>query len=1300
MDIATGTWFEYLREKERLDEGLEDIGLSLGIVAAIQEAMPNAPEKAKTWMGTQWKKSKLMAGEGQFDATQLFLRGQIIPYVNKTFAKQGITREIDLEGPHKSRTPLPERTKAEVNFKRTQEAFDTILQTVVGPYKEPYKDPFEVASEQEYLQQNPNERPTYIPRTPFGKWGKKFKGALKSIRKAGVHKSVIERLEQYLIDYHFDPSAPDDYYPAELFEEVFNKFKDGNGNAFDFLNGKTVDPPTEDKDALKKEAASNYQKVGAKTLGEVDGMAFEEFERLRELRERDDPENILTTFEDGTYWYDLKTSQCDQEAERMDHCGLAPEEGSVLVSLRKKVSKERAKELDVEAGDSESFVTLSWDKRRQIIYQIKGKDNVAPDEKWWPKISSFIKNENIKTVREEGGGASPDKQKAFIRMGRYLKKENPDVDVALPMERLVKKAQEKLDEILAIHTPMDYVKFRARARDPHNIAAAEDESVPFITYSAEATLQIPLGWEGYKETPPYQGGRSYIPTEDGTKTKKFKSIPLSDYGFTGDDFKKAAGIADVIEDTRLPGGSNITVSWEIKMLGSRLQGVAEEGEEAGPTAHLMLTFHIKPEGGYPLTVDEFRHFANAVDDVFNSEDVPEIEEKMRIKLAQDGYAQESLWDEERTTLADLKLKNFQTFVKDIAHIEYWFKAPDGQFDVPDPMRISPEVFTYWPFGTVGMSWRLAKDNPNNVARHFGNVLVDEDRKLKFLGVTDTYINDKLAYTLGQQLIELNRGAISSANDPSQTQLAFGDKYKHQEPPPLDLANDIRFIIVPEAAPRDVRVHREGFGLRYRVTVGVDARSSTKEIERVKGFLRFLDENPKLLMTVAEEVINALIVEPLNEEARKTAEFHMDEQDGLMHMLGRQLERKMGKAAEEDNMYAELMIMTKGWIEKNWGRFDPVEKYVAIQKYLKPMYLGGASFDVFNFKVDVFGEPEDIGKPVVNLDLSPAAKNHPEAIAAAKGWEQTVEDERVHRGERNVRIGKFPRGSPLDIEAAKARQGARRTMPGAFAPPVRAESIEEQIERVENLLVEKDPNYDLRIYKMQVACAISRDLGGEAQEVQTEIRGISRVTTVRSLGETVRETEQQTFVTMEIKFELLGPYGRVKYRDGVLIPGLMRIKGLKILRLTPIHRTNIKGSIRTVRESFGGGSVGMAPQNQSALGVMKTPRAGLEDALADWMEGGVKVYDVAVNTLNMRYNVMMPVAELWPYCSREFRAPADAFEGMYQNYIANGPQAPVFVAIGKNGMIKITGNEDIVWFAKRASGAEAEVPVFISYQQQA
>jgi hypothetical protein len=285
-------------------------------------------------------------------------------------------------------------------------------------------------------------------------------------------------------------------------------------------------------------------------------------------------------------------------------------------------------------------------------------------------------------------------------------------------------------------------------------------------------------------------------------------------------------------------------------------------------------------------------------------------------------------------------------------------------------------------------------------------------------------------------------------------------------------------------------------------------------------------------------------------------------------------------------------------------------------------------------------------------------------------------------------------------AIKGYSGVRQGAPirGTLGAPVQAESIEEQLERIENLLQEKDPRYDLRLYKIQVHCAIARDAGGEAQEVQTEIRGIPRVTTVRSVGETVRETDQQTFVTMEVKFELLGPYGRVKYRDEVLIPGLMQIKGLRILRLTPIHRTNIKGSIRTVRESFmdRDRSSGFAPTQ--ALQVMDSPRTDLQVALQDWMDGSVMAYDVAVNTREMRYHVMMPTKTLLPYISREFRAPADAFEGMYHNFIKHGARAPVFIALGKNGVIKVTGNEDLIWFAKR-SGLE-ELPVFLSYQKQA
>jgi hypothetical protein len=90
----------------------------------------------------------------------------------------------------------------------------------------------------------------------------------------------------------------------------------------------------------------------------------------------------------------------------------------------------------------------------------------------------------------------------------------------------------------------------------------------------------------------------------------------------------------------------------------------------------------------------------------------------------------------------------------------------------------------------------------------------------------------------------------------------------------------------------------------------------------------------------------------------------------------------------------------------------------------------------------------------------------------------------------------------------------------------------------------------------------------------------------------------------------------------------------------------------------------------------------------------------MNTNQMQYHLMASTDELWTYCSREYRAPADVFDAdnvKYQDFIATGADMPVYVAVGMNGKIKITGNEDYVWFARRA-GAK-DLPVFLSYQKQ-
>jgi hypothetical protein len=240
--------------------------------------------------------------------------------------------------------------------------------------------------------------------------------------------------------------------------------------------------------------------------------------------------------------------------------------------------------------------------------------------------------------------------------------------------------------------------------------------------------------------------------------------------------------------------------------------------------------------------------------------------------------------------------------------------------------------------------------------------------------------------------------------------------------------------------------------------------------------------------------------------------------------------------------------------------------------------------------------------------------------------------------------------------------------------------------------------------------------------------------VRPIADSKREiTPTETFVVFDIKFELLGSQSRVEYRDVILIPEMRLIEGLKIVKWSAIHKTNIQGTVRTVREElqhlhesgFGSGygyNIGGKAQNLGSIRFphtppRPTPTPTLTAIVQDWAEGGVQIYDYPTNTNDMRYHTMMPVEELWVHRSRINRHPKDIFDAkygqfnatyerlkdklddpeMYHEFIAKGAQGPVYVAIGKNGRVKITGNEDLVWFAKKAG--LKELPVFLSYQRQ-
>ncbi len=100
-------------------------------------------------------------------------------------------------------------------------------------------------------------------------------------------------------------------------------------------------------------------------------------------------DQVLQTFDDGYFWYDLRKSACEIEGKQMKHCGSA--DRGTLYSLRT-----GAKRTDINR-----YITLSMDEDK-TVHQIKAKGNSAPPEELWPYIDAFIENAEVKRITEIG----------------------------------------------------------------------------------------------------------------------------------------------------------------------------------------------------------------------------------------------------------------------------------------------------------------------------------------------------------------------------------------------------------------------------------------------------------------------------------------------------------------------------------------------------------------------------------------------------------------------------------------------------------------------------------------------------------------------------------------------------------------------------------------------------------------------------------------------------------------------------------------------------------------------------------
>ena len=111
-------------------------------------------------------------------------------------------------------------------------------------------------------------------------------------------------------------------------------------------------------------------------------------------------------------------------------------------------------------------------------------------------------------------------------------------------------------------------------------------------------------------------------------------------------------------------------------------------------------------------------------------------------------------------------------------------------------------------------------------------------------------------------------------------------------------------------------------------------------------------------------------------------------------------------------------------------------------------------------------------------------------------------------------------------------------------------LRQQPEEVLSEISEVDPNYVHRVYEMEMLCRISKTIGGNREQTEEDIRGIPRVTIVRSPDDprkrVSRQNDQHYFTSYLIRFQLnslIQPSWWIRNR---LLPELSKVKGLTMI----------------------------------------------------------------------------------------------------------------------------------------------------------
>ena len=1037
-----------------------------------------------------------------------------------------------------------------------------------------------------------------VTENEYGTWSKAFRKAMKALGKVGAPPEKIEEIKAGL----------DNFLKA-----AWHNWWASFGEIGSFLN----DDPT------------NYELAKGAYTTETNEFDLYELQTIATMyfENREEPDDIVHQFADGSYWYNLNTSNCPVEAERMGHCGT--DSRGTLYSLRKKKKGRR---------DSSSYITMTVSS--EIIYQIKGRNNDAPPEETWDHIVWFIDEFGIERV-EETGEHSNDAE-GLQEMNEYLKSKTNAKFAGNVEERieLVNDAVNDIDRSFndgieeAIDGALAEISIYCNVEDSEEMGG--DAGQVYLSYGAHIELNIELGWPGFVIDSNMYRATVGSNTEDQTVDDRYEGIPTASWGSDARDFEK-----EILEAaTEPPTNDNIETEWSVEPDGDNIVLIIK---------YYTSTIETQDED------DDAYSYSQYADDILSyAGEVAEVISDIRTALSEGGYSKKTQFDLDSESFEERMIILSTWAVGDAPGrpgITLDWIGPEADIDnsnpVPDEnLRNLPMDYQMY------SSRRLASGREDIPSPTF--TLSD---------LFDSFGNDRATVISSPVLNNvfnsfLAESVVASLNPKSQLSLDFGPNYEAKAAKAI-LAKDGRFVIVPQKASRyATKYHSITIMWNYRMTV--DEESPEKEFEVVGDIAELLNANPGLINSAVIKTVQHYRSIHDKEIAENRATVTSSE--NLIDLTNKIIDR-YGDSAPVASTWAPSLTAMAKWMLANIPKMNNIEKYIAYSSYLNTLANGDR---VRPHQVSIYADDrQNIGMP--------------------KSWIDQVKRQEMLMGSVKPVL-----------------------------PESRDRAIESQVERVDRLLKEYDASYDLRLYNVQVGCTVDKNVGGTESETATEIRGIPGVTTVRPVAAKKRDvTPTSEFVLYDIKFELVGSKSRVEYRDEVLMPSLRKIRGLSIVSMTPLRRTNQQGSIRTVRESKilkeygmgsaygytanGGGTSNLGKQRHTHGREMPTPRPQLQSILDDWSQNGEKAYDAPTNYTDMSYHVMMPVEELLPFTTSEYSGEKKDWKSKYQHFISTGGDVPVYLTLGQNGKVKITGGEDQVWFAKE-SGLE-ELPVFLSYQKQ-